>query len=245
MNLAQYQRSFVAACLDAEPSADTLAALGGDAQRWGVYRHMVRARLWKMATVAFSRTLAACGKRRFEASHDRFLEARGPRSRFIREVICAFGRFALEDAEFALSVLERDVLRFELLKWELSYLPHDAPPSALVDFDFDAAPVLNPLLRVARFDHAVTAADGVPEATATQLLVYRRPRENKVQYWSVDGFGAAFFEQLSRPGAVVADAVRSAAEQSALPLDPALLERLSTLLALAVERGVLLGSVAR
>jgi len=242
MTLVEYQRAFSRVCFALEPSQDDLALLGGNAPRWRLYRDMVRARMRKMARTAFERSVRAMGESAFDACYERYLAQQKPRSALIREVTVEVGEFALSDPELRLSPFARDMLRFELTKWELAYLPAPAPPPVR-DFDFDGPPVLNPVFRVLRLTYPVHRDDVAPERpTATALFVYRPARVHAVRWWSPDAFGAAFFEGLLAGTASVADAVRDAAAQANETLDASLLERLSTLLTLAVERGVLLGT---
>ena len=242
MSLVEYQRAFSRVCFAAEPSEADLSLLGGEAARWRLYRDMVRARMRNMAKTAFARTVLAVGEPAFDESYDRYLGLHRPRSALIREVTVEVGEFALTDPELDLPLFARELLRFELAKWELAYQPVGCLPPTR-EFDFEGPPVLNPVFRVLRLAYPVQRDDADPTQPApTALFVYRPPNVQAVRWWSPDDFGAAVFEALLGGESCVADAVRAAATRAGETLDGALLERLSSLLALAVERGVLLGT---
>ena len=242
--LAEYQRAFVRMSFACEPSEADLTLLG-DPARFRMYRTMVRSRLEGMARVAFARTLEAVGEGPFGACFARYLEHTPPASPLIREVIHGFAEFALGDAAlFEDSASHaRDMLRFEQAKWQLAYTALPLPKvgeQGVREFDFEGAPVFNPLFRSMRFAHRVHEPELGEEPTL--LFMYRPPDVDQVRWYVADAF---FFELveacLARPEPL-ALAVRALCGRGGIALDHGLLERLSGAVALALERGVILGS---
>ncbi len=240
--LAEYQRALVRVSFAREPSASDLALLG-EPERFRMYRSMVRSRLEGMAQVAFARTREALGQAAFSACFSRFLEERSPASPLIREVIASFGEFALDAAALFASAPghARDMLRFEHAKWGLAYADV-AQPEVGVDgvreLDFEGVPVLNPLLRCLRFSHRVHEPE--PRADLTFLLMYRPAGVDQVRWYPVEDWFSELLEASSAEPLVVT--VRRVCERAGLAIDQDFLERLSAAIALALERGVWVGS---
>ena len=78
-----------------------------------------------MAKTAYARTLEAVGAEAFDASFARFLSERPPASGLIREVIAAYGTFAVVDDALLSEAAPytTDLLGFERAKWEIGWLP--------------------------------------------------------------------------------------------------------------------------
>ncbi len=247
MNLAEYQRAVLRVSFEHEPSEHDLALLG-DATRFRMYRHMVRTRLLGMAKVAYKGTLTLVGEEAFAACFARFLAERPPASRLIRDVVHAFGEFALDDSMLFVEAPAhaRDVLGFEQAKWGVAYQAAVLPrlgDEGLREVDFEGRPVLNPVLRVLRLAHPVhlTSVDG-PVPKPTTLLVYRPPASDEIRWWSPGQlFGALVEHVRAHPESPLVESLRAAANEFGRALDATLLEELAGELTLAVERGVLLG----
>jgi hypothetical protein len=252
MNLAEYQRTFKRLCFDATVDPADIAALGGDATsgaRWIDYREMVRRRLRGMSQVAFARTSDIVGRDAFLACFDRAMAAAPPRSPFIREAITQFGRYAEGDerllgaADSAAAMLE-----FEICKWELGYLRADQPQvgeGGVVEFDFEGPPVLNPLFRVLELAYpSQLDGEAASEPHPTHLLIYRPRGVDEVRWWADDLFAARLFSALASGALSVTECIHQAAGAVGVPVDADLLGRLAPLLAVGVERGVLVGTRA-
>ena len=248
MNLTDYQRTVMRVSFDREPSALDLAALGEES-RWRTYRHMVRSRLEAMAEVAFKRTRELVGEATFVDGFARFLAESGARSPLIREVTAAFGEFAQADAVLLSSAPAhtRDVLAFELAKWQVAYLAAQLPvlgEAGVRELDFEGKPVLNPVLRQLTLSRAALPCCDLPSAPGDgdtfDMLVYRPPH-HEVRWWAVSAFFAGFIARVQQAEHSVADAGRRVAERQHRAIDEALLEELATDLTLAVQRSVLFG----
>jgi hypothetical protein len=242
--LLDYQRAFVRMSFALEPSETDLTLLG-DPARFRMYRAMVRNRLEGMAKQAFARTLEAVGNAAFSACFARFLASVPPHSPLIREVVLAFGEFALGDAELARASRPhgRDMLRFELSKWQLAYSALEQPSvgeRGVRDFDFEGEPVFNPLFRSFAFSYRVHEAE--PNEARTLLFMYRPRDADQVRWYVADEFFFALVEHCIERPEPFAQAVRRLADAHGLTIDETFVERLSSSVALAIERGVLVGS---
>jgi hypothetical protein len=245
MSLAAYQRAVLQASLAAEPAEAEFARLG-DAERFRLYRRMVRSRLRDMAAVAFKQSLLALGAPAFDACFAQYLALAPPRSPFIRDVVADFGPFARAQLSGVGPEYVDDLLRFEESKWRVAYAPAQMPrvgEQGVRELDFEGAPVLNPTLSLLALRYAVHT---LPEAEAApgalSLLIYRPPARDDVRWYAVDALLAAIVERVQGSGAAsLAELVRAAAAQLELALDAELLENLASSLTLAISRGVLIG----
>lgn len=253
MNLAAFQRAVVELGFATSEHPDPALA------PFALYRHMIRARLFAMAEVAYRRSWALLGDAACSASFARFLAEAPPRSPIIRDVIGAYACFAERDeALFASAPPQaRDLLRFEAAKWRVASAPSDlgspdrghastAGSEALREVDFEGVLLVNPTLERLALQHVVDdeARGGAREAHT--LLVYRRRDDDDVHWYRAPTLLAHLLALAVEPGnatatlgALVAELVRR--------LGPApeqieeLLTNLSGALAVAVERSVLWG----
>lgn len=247
MNLIEYQRALIHgsfAAEESEPSRQVFA----DPARFRLYRHMIRTRLHGMVRVAFRQARALVGEQSFEASFDRYLARKPPRSPLIRDVIAGFGPFARGDTallEGAAGQLS-DLLWFEEAKWRLAYQPCQRPrlgEDGVRELDFEGAPVLNPLLERLTLAYPVhtLAGEGTLAPIPTTLLVYRPDGIDEVRWCAADPLFAAILQRAAQGSETLAELVRAVAEQQGRALDEALLESLASSLTLALQRGVLIG----
>jgi hypothetical protein len=242
--LLAYQRALTRVSLAREPSADDLALLG-DPARFRMYRAMVRNRLEGMARVAFARTLEAVGEGAFTACFARYLEQVPPASPLIREVSAGFAEFALAEGTLFHGAASHalDMLRFEQAKWRVAYSDVPQPrvgEDGVRELDFERAPVLNPLLRCLRLSHRVHEPE--LRADLTLLFVYRPAGVDQVRWYTAEPWFFELVEACLARSVPLAEAVRTTCERCALTLDESFLERLSGAIAVALERGVLVGS---
>jgi hypothetical protein len=256
VKLAEYQRSVLHASFALEPPEAELARLG-DAERFHLYRRMIRGRLREMAAVAFKQSLAALGEAGFEACFDQYLAAQPPRSPFIRDVIADFGPFARAAARpLAGPPYLADLLCFEEAKWRVAYAPVRLPKlgeDGVRELDFEGKPVLNPSLALLALEHAVHSLFGspaepcasTPEAPPAPgpltLLVYRPPAGDDVRWYAAEPLLASILRGARAGTTCLADLVRAAAAELGLLLDAALLENLASALTVALSRGVVIG----
>ena len=242
--LGEYQRALARVSFAQEPSADDLARLG-DPARFRMYRAMVRNRLEGMAQVAFARTLEALGPGAFSACFARYLAQLPPASPLIREVTARFADFALEQGtRFCEAPAHaRDMLRFEQAKWCLAYSDVPQPrvgEGGVRELDFDGVPVFNPLLRCLRFEHRVHEPE--PRADLTLVLMYHPAGVDQVRWYAAEPWFFELVEACLVAPRPLAEVVRSECERAGMAIDQGFLERLSAAIALALERGVLVGS---
>lgn len=233
------------------PPEDVEAMLA-DAPRLLLYRALVRGNLHAVVAARFERTRARMGDAAFDATFDAFLEARGPRTHYLRDVPGEFLAWALErwrsaemDADDAgVPPYLRDLARYELLEFEAATRADDDAPAA-GPLALDRPLVFHPATRVARFEHAVhqlpeAIDDRAPPARREVTLLVYRDADHALRYLELSPFVATM--TLTLLDAVPLDAaLASAAAAHALPMNDALLADVSRLLADFGQRGVVLG----
>lgn len=240
---------------DAQAVAASTALGGASPARVEVYRRLVRNAMRATIRRFIPRTVARLGEERFDHEVSTWLEAEGPRSKFLRDVPLEFGRFITYRWPGSdLPAYLVDLARHELVEMEVDAAPRRDP----VENKEGTSPVqlglvskirFDPAVRIADYDHAVhelaAALDDrkQPPRRATTLLVYR-DREHDVRFLALTPFAAALLRQLL-DGVTLGDAVRGAASSVAIPLDDALVVRAATLLADLAQRGAALGPDAR
>jgi hypothetical protein len=248
VRLAEYQRAVAEASFAQHPS-DALFHSLGHAERFRMYRHMIRSRLNGMAHVAYARSLTVAGAAAMDVCFDRYLEEQPPKSGLIRDVIADFGSYAARDAVLLAKAPAHlaCLLRFEESKWRLAYVPCAYPKVGLDgvrELDFDGALVLNPAhacLALRYRVHMLEQIDEVLPADPFTLLMYRPEDTSDVRWYATDPFFAALLAQTSSAPAPLSELVRSVAQQQGCALDEELLDTLSTSLTLAMQRGLVLG----
>ena len=235
MTLANYQRSLCRLAFGMQLPDEQAAFV--------VYREMIRARFFGMARVAYRRSWALLGAAVCDASFARYLAAEPPSSPLVREVIASFLPFALRDEVLcAAAPFARDLLRFEAGKWCTSDAPSPAPPP-LAEVDFEGVLVLNPTLSVLSLSYAVddVAHAAPPACGAFALLIYRRVAEDDVHWYRATPMFGALLTRAQHGDYSFGVLLRDAFAACARAPDESLLTELAGELALAVERGVLLG----
>ena len=247
MRLVEEQRSFLRVCLAAETPTDAVALSGMDREGLLLYRHMVQSRLVKMLKAGLPRTHRTLGKAAFERAVAGWLDARPPNTRFIREVVPAFVDFVLPTWRQGSTGPPwlADLVRWECALWELGYGEFEAP-GEIAEFHFDGIPVLHPSVRVLTVGYGVhrdaQRGDGLqPRAEPLELCLGRHPDTHRVSTRSVSRFGGALLGLWRSEAATVTETVRRAAAAQGLPVDAALVDELSTLLADFLQSRIVLG----
>lgn len=239
--LVDVERRFVRVCFAKEPREDDLSALGGMRDRWLLYRHMVRTRLRGMIANALKRTVAALGEEAWTAWFDRWLDEAPPRTRYIREIVPELLDYCLprweRDAAIAPWLIE--LARLELTRWEVGYTDAKSPDAG--ELAFEKIPVVTPAMEVLRFAHPVHEKRDAYTEQPTQLCVYRRA-DDKTAIWAIDPFTAGILEAFAAGDRTITDTVKSVAAGLEIPLDEKLVQRIGTVLAELVQRGILLGA---
>jgi hypothetical protein len=227
-------------CFAAEPPEDGLALLG-DRDRWLLYRSMVRTRIVKVVRSSLPRTREILGEEAMKALVDAWLESAPPSTRYFWQLPLSFGAFAegrLPDAPPFVA----DLLRYELARWRVRHAEAPAAP-VVVDFTFDRAPVLNPSLVLHTFAHPVHLTDlaKLEAAQPTRVAIFRG-HDHRADAVALNATAGALVEDWLGGERSVAESVRAIAKTRGLTLDQGFIEKLGSLLADFIERGMLLGS---
>jgi hypothetical protein len=271
MNLAEYQRRFIALSMAREATEQDFQEFGTPA-RFLMYRQMIRSRLLGMARLAFKGTRELLGPNAFDRTFECYLAERPPKSPLIRDVVADFGPFVLAAGPVRTAEPDRlspervalvsDLVRFEEAKWRVAYAKVPrlvVGEGELRELDFEGVPVLNPALvqlTLAHPVHELASADGQangidsgsPGSQARrsepfQLLVYRPPSSDDIRWYPCGPLlGAVFAGAQDGAALSLVELVRKAATSLGKELDAELLEELATGVTLALQRGVLLGS---
>jgi len=226
-------------------SADA-AALGESAERLQVYRDLVRSNLREAIQLSIPRSIARLGAL-FDEYFDRFLQERGPRTHYLRDVTPELLQFCapLWATDARVPSYLPELALHESLHIEVSALPalprgHVAAPLAL-----EQGVALGAALKLVHYRHAVhelpDAEDdrSLPEARAVSLLVYRSP-EHEVRYLELSPLALGIIERLLS-GDSLGGAVQGAAAAAGAALTEAVLSGAAKLLADLAERGVVWG----
>ena len=243
-SLADLQAAFSRVCLLHEPPQGDLTTLRGDRHRWLVYRHMVRYRLVEMAGKALPRTLNEVGKERFGQVFERYLDAHGPHTRFIREVIPEFVEHAGE------TLAERpeigELARYECSKWKAHWQPWGNVVDGVDELDFEKVPVTNPTLTLLSMNYEVVGNGNLASTTSPYFLaIYRTLEDHKVHTWKLNRTAGTLLKNWSRGNTPMSEGVRNAlAELNETP-SHAFIDTMSSLAAKFVDRSILLGSRSR
>ncbi len=243
MSLAEHQAKVARVCLEAEPSE--LGSMD-HADRWSIYRTMVRARLHRVCEQALKRTREALGEEAFRALVDRWLASAPPSTRFFRELPGEFVAWvdATECPEMGTPTFARDMMRYELAVWSVKADDERGEPS-VVDFSFEGIPCFSVASRFVRVAHGVDrrAEDGSVDAHDGALLVYRTAGFT-AKCLRLNPLAAALVEELRQAESArrsVTEAVQRAAQKQGVAIDQKLIEGLSGLLEKLLTRGVLRG----
>lgn len=231
--LATFERLF----WDARLSEQDLDALDqGIAQeraRLALYRDFIRYRLQELIATALPRTTRALGRAEMDAWVNAQLATSPPSTRFFREVPGQL--IDANDARLLRPELPHlpDLVRLELAQWKANWL--DLPVPALIPLDLAAPLQIHPTMVRLDLHHSVHLAEEEPKEGAFFVAVYRR-KDDVVETRWMDRTLASVLDGWMR-GVPALDAVREACALHGEALDGAVVERMSDLLSLLVERG--------
>jgi hypothetical protein len=244
MALVDLQRRVAAVCLGAEPAEAELAQLG-DPRIWSLYRRLVRGRLRDEHKRAFKRTHALLGREAFEALLAHHLALDPPRTRFFYGIPAELARSGVPylRAHAELPAHAADLLAYEAALWTVSDLP-DLVEGELDEVSFERVPLLAPALRLLALAHAVHEKDEAEAESArpTHLCIYRRPQDRRSRTWVVNGVTFDLLTRCALGTETLTDSVKAVCLARKLIVDEKFMDGLGTVLASAIERGVLLGS---
>ncbi len=240
--LHDVQRAVTRVCFSETPSEADLELLG-TRERWLLYRRMVRDRLDKMLASGLKRTKDAISNEEWVRLVRAWFDAEPPASRYIREIVPPFVRFADSRWSADVPAFTRDLAKLESALWEAGYDEASMPPA--VDFDFDKLPQMNPTVRLFEVEHAVhLKADeqGGYAATPQRLCVFRRPDNFRPATWSLNPMAYALMQRWVLADATVTESVKEVTAARGVSLTQKFVEDLAGLLATFLEQGMILGS---
>ncbi|HEU4404747.1 MAG TPA: putative DNA-binding domain-containing protein [Polyangiaceae bacterium] len=245
--LAQ-QRALRELCLRAEVRPADLEALGGEPERWLVYRRMVRARLREAVGHGFERLEARVGAEIFGAWFEAFLARQPPRSPYLRESAGEFGAFleGYERPGDPHPALTLDLARFEWAELDCAYEARPTPEAR--PLSMEARPALSPALRVLRLAWAAhRLGRDEPRAEVAEgpvwVCVYRDSESFDVRVLELTEVAGRLLGAMARADRPLVELVRGAAAEAGATLDGAWLAALSDVLADFSQRGLLVGSL--
>lgn len=238
--LADQAKAMQRVCFDLEPSETDLAALGSR-ERWLVYRDLVRNRLVNVVGVALARTRRVAGDEAFGHMIDEWLATGGPRTRYFRYVPRELFEFAIARWGDQEPAWLSNLAEYEITTWDVRYAPPNRIPTG--EFAFDRIPVLSAGLQLLRLSypvhHTPTPSSGYEEEP-TILCVYR-DKNHKPIPWKLNPLAASLFDAWIRADKPVAETVHEVAAAHNTEIGPVFVEKLSTMIADAIDRGILLG----
>ena len=230
------------------PEEDS-AAVAEDFARLSVYRKLVRGTLREAIELAIPRTIFRLGGL-FQEYFDRFLDQRGPRTHFLRDVTPEFLDFCAGEwkADARVPPWMSDLARHESLRIEIGAMPTLPPPEDPEELALDRGVRFTEASALMRYDFAVQrlSADeqdlGEPAREPTMLFVYRSP-DHEVRYLELSPLAHAILRGLRDERLSLRAALERAVAELGVPLVQGVLEGSARLLADLAERGALLGAV--
>jgi hypothetical protein len=230
------------------PREEVAAIVESGLERLELYRELVRGNLWSTLQEAIPRVMARLGPV-FVESFDRFLDQRGPRSRYLRDVPRELLDFCepLWASDPRVPPWMMELARHESSQIEVGSAIASAPASEPEELELDRPLRLSDALRLMRYGWAVHRLSESPEDRSepepgpVALLVYRSP-EHEVRYLELTPLAAGIVERLLAQ-ATLREAIEEACAASGQALEAAVLDGTARLLADLAERGVLLGSI--
>ena len=243
--LRDHAKAMQRVCFGAEPSEADLELLGSR-ERWLVYRDLVRNRLDQVIEVALARTKDAIGEDAFRGAIDEwYARERGPATRYLRYV-------PSELAEFAIPIWQRteapwvaDLAGYEISAWEVRHGPPDPTPTH--EFAFDRKPVLAAAVKVLRLAYPVQRSptpDAGYDPDPTILCLYRDKNHRAIPR-KLNPLAADLLDAWRAADQTVAESVQKVATAHNTDIGPEFVEKLSTVVADFIERGILLGGAAQ
>jgi uncharacterized protein len=229
------QRAIRDAVLKGEPSLEGLPP------RVAIYRRLVRNTLSGVVRKLLERTRAEMGDA-FDASFDRFLEERGPKTHYLRDVPHEFVEWAIprwRDDGVARWLI--DLAHHEITSFGVSTAPHLNEARA-ADVSLERPLLLSSLARIARYDFAVHEPKAEAEASPPErpvALLYYRDSEHLLRTLELTPLAAALLTRADLP---LRDAIAQACAATEIPMTDDTLASIARLLADLGERGVLLGA---
>lgn len=261
--LDDYQREVVSLLFKRDPEPH-LRALGGDTERWRVYRRMARRRLQDCILDGFPRAFALLGEERAHALIERFFDEAPPRSPYLREVPQELAAF-VERAFSTLGPLVEgappwllELVRHEAAILDVGFTSQEVGARATAEealgeevsaLSMERPAVLAPAHRLLRARFAVHRLDDDGDVAAVvegpfALCLYRDETTHRVRSLELTPVAAALLEEVVRRDRPLVEVLRAVAEREGVPIDGAFVAGVSDLIADLMERGLWLGSLA-
>jgi len=238
--LADHAKAMQRVCFGAEPSEADLELLGSR-ERWLVYRDLVRNRLNHVIRVALARTRDAIGEDTFACAVDDWFSAGSPKTRYLRHIPGELAEFAIPIWQHTEAPWVADLAGYEITTWDVRHAPADPVPSS--EFAFDRRPVVATAVRVLRLAYPVQTkpppgAGYEPDPT---ILCLYRDRDHRPIPRKLNPLAADLLEAWRDADQTVAESVQRVAAAHHTHIGPEFIEKLSTLIADFMQRGILLG----
>ena len=238
--LADHAKAMQRVCFGAEPSEADLELLGSR-ERWLVYRDLVRNRLNHVIRVALARTRDAIGEDTFACAVDDWFSAGSPKTRYLRHIPGELAEFAIPIWQHTEAPWVADLAGYEITTWGVRHAPADPVPSS--EFAFDRRPVVATAVRVLRLAYPVQTkpppgAGYEPDPT---ILCLYRDRDHRPIPRKLNPLAADLLEAWRDADQTVAESVQRVAAAHHTHIGPEFIEKLSTLIADFMQRGILLG----
>ncbi|MFZ5896762.1 MAG: putative DNA-binding domain-containing protein [Myxococcota bacterium] len=231
---------------DVEP--EDAHAIEAELEQLLVYRELIRGTLRAALERAIPRSMSRLGTH-FDVFFDRFLNERGPRTHYLRDVTGELLEFVASlPSDPRVPGYWLDLARHEALHIEVAATPVTKPTRAGAELALEAGLDFSESVRLVRYDYAVHAlphdvADrSEPACEPTHILAYR-DADHDVRYLRLSEFAAAVLRRL-HAGQALGDSLRGAAAEIRCDLDASTLEAVAALLADLSERGVITGACA-
>lgn len=218
------ERRFVAACTGRGAISPVLA----------LYRRLVRGNVLGVVRGVLPRTVRGLGER-LEAEVERFLRDRGPATHHVRDVPAELVACVASQWPPAL----RDLARFELTEFEISYAPRTAP-DVLGDLSMTAPLALRGPLALESFAYAVQTETLPPDPHG---VLFYRDDDERVRTLRLSPMAHVLLRE-ALAGARFDHALLTAASECSTSLDEVALASTARFLDDLSERGILLGAAA-
>jgi len=213
------------------------------------YRTMVQGRLRRTIAAYIPRVAHILGKK-FDAEFRTYMDDRGPRTPYLRDVPAEFVAWAVPrwQADPKIDSMIPELARYELLKDDIANTPGGGEPETGAPLALEHPLRVDGSVRLEHFAYAVHTVAGTPidqtpalEQRRTHLLVYRSRDNHRVRFIDLTQRASAFVGHILG-GMPVQAALAAAARDVGSPLNDTFLAAMVHLLTDLSERGVLLGA---
>jgi hypothetical protein len=230
---------------------DSAALRSGGLARLLVYRRLVRENLREAMRLGIPRAIARLGPL-FDEYFGLFLDQRGPRTHYLRDVTREFINFCepLFRRDERVPPYLVDLARHESLRIEIGACEDHAAQPLDQELELDQSLRFIEAARLVEYGYAVHDLGEdednreVPEARRTYLFVYRSP-EHEVRYLELTRLASEILRRLMADGDSLRAALVGACKSHGVALQDTVLEGTARVLADLAERGVLLGAAVQ